>query len=370
MAGMGLGFTLGGVADQRIKQGALDLQAKNLKFQEDQLLHKQATENIAAWQKVVADAKSAFSGTSEEFLSKGAPLIAQAKQQIAALASATGIQIPDINAVLSGVSTKGDALEQEIAADKAKITAGVKESPGSTELTKLQEQRDAAVRAGDTKTAAELQHRIDKLGTVVGRTEQDLAVTGGVSKKRTADVRTSLQTLSGNLEELQIVADKFKETPMAGGALGQLLDTSKGIAGQIDQLFGTDLEGMVPGDRDKIVEARTQARFGVAMMLTTITGEASGRFTEQERRIAEETLRALNATSSPEQVIQAVDTAQQIMERSLRRFADELLTTSKLDLTKAENLDKAIGVLMENGLTQEQADNALIGILNRRGIKF
>lgn len=370
MAGMGLGFTLGGVADQRIRQGALDLQAKNLQFQEDQQIRKQVAENIAQWQKVVSDAKSAFSGTSEEFLSKGSPLIAQAKQQIAALASAAGMPVPDINAVLSGVSTKGDMLEQEIAGDMAKIEAGVKEDPGSTELVKLQRKRDAAAAAGDTRTANELQRRIDKLGTVVGRTPEDVAATGQTSKGRTQDLRVNLQELSGNIEELGIVSSKFEETPLAGGTIGQFLDVSKGIAGQIDQIVGTDIESLVPGDRDKIVEARTQARFGVAMMLSTITGEESGRFTEQERKIAEETLRALNASSSPGQIKVAVDTATRIMARSLRRTADELLTAAKIDLKDVNNLDKAIGILMENGLTQEQADEALIGILNRRGIKF
>ena len=235
-------------------------------------------------------------------------------------------------------------------------------------IVRLQRQRDDAISAGDTKAAQEIQDEIDKRGAIVGRTPEDVAVTGPISAKRTGEVREGLRAISGNIEELQITLAQFEDTPLAGGAIGAILDKAAGILGQFDQVLGTDLESALPGDQKKIKEARTSAKFTAALMLSTITGEDSGRFTDTERKIADQALATLEASSGPGQISTAMNTAVRIMERSLRRFADELFVASKIDLSDVNNLEKAHGILLENGLSSGQADGILLDVLEQRGI--
>ncbi|MES0339846.1 MAG: hypothetical protein ABUK15_07305 [Anaerolineales bacterium] len=255
--------------------------------------------------------------------------------------------------------------ETSAAVQKAGLT---EEVTGGTNLAKLQKDRAKAEAAGDTRLASELNKKIAKETTIVGRTEADVR-TGltGATPKDTDELRAGIRNMQGNLEELGKTMEAFASNPEAGGLLGTVLESAGGLLGQIP-FIGEDLANMLPGDQEKVKKARTQARFTVASMLTTITKEESGRFTDKERAIAQEAIGALDVTASPPQIQAALETAIEIMNDSQNRKIDELYSASGLDLASPVGLESFNKILIENRFTQDQADEAILDVMERRGI--
>ena len=240
---------------------------------------------------------------------------------------------------------------------------------GLTPLARLQKERDAAEAARDQRRIDEVNKKIEREITIVGRTPEDLR-TGltGTTPKDLDELRSGIRDLQGNLNNLEKTRKAFEANPEAGGILGAAIENIGGLLGQIP-FIGGNLEDMLPGDAEEVRKARTRARFVVSSMLSTITAEDSGRFTDTERRIAGEALGALDITASPRQIQTALETAFEIVTDSQNRKVDELFSASGLDLAKIEGVDAFNGILLNNGFTSKQAEDAIFTLLERRGIR-
>ena len=272
------------------------------------------------------------------------------------------------NSLISvGLNPASLDVEREKAEIKERAKAKFRE-PATTPLGRLQKQLEQQLAEGNLKAAQETQKLITKMGTIVGRTPEDVR-TGleGAIPKDIDELRAGIRDLQGNLEELEKTRKNFEDNPEAGGILGTALESAGGILGQIP-FIGGDLAEMLPGDQEKIKKARTQARFTVASMLTTITKEETGRFTDKERAIAQEAVGALDVTASPPQIQAALETAIEIMTASQNRKVDELLSAAQLNLADSSDLEKFNKILLENRFTQDQADDAILDVMERRGI--
>ena len=134
----------------------------------------------------------------------------------------------------------------------------------------------------------------------------------GVSDDTVEAARESVQTSQADIEELERSIAQFEENPEAGGITGTVIENVGGFLQQFG--FGPALEsaGIDPA---KVKEVRSQARLVVSRLLSTITAEESGRFTDRERQIAEQALGSLDETASPEQIKAAGTTALNMMRR-------------------------------------------------------
>ena len=100
-------------------------------------------------------------------------------------------------------------------------------------------------------------------------------------------------------------------------------------------------------------------------MLSTITGEESGRFTDREREIAEEVLGTLDPTASTEQISAALTQAVDLMKRSEGRQMVRFLQASGADLTLPEGEEAFVGVLMAQGFSEQRAIDAMLDLKER-----
>lgn len=367
MASQNLGFFLGGVRDQANKAAELGLRESQLELQNRQLMTTTITDQLNTLNEQAAKIKESGSWTPEveKFFREAAALGDKNAKAAGVNVSFTG----SLERTIAGTLTPEEQTQKEIADKQAKQAAGVEPPAEATpQIVKLQAQRDAAIRRGDLADAQQIQDQIDKLGTVVGLTAEDVASREGAKAgaKAAASAGEQVRALSGNIEELELTLQQFIAEPLAGGGIGAILDATAGIAGQLDILLNTNLEDLLPGDQEKITEARTSAQFAVALMLSTITGEESGRFTKAEQELTRATLRTLNESSSPGQIKTAFDTALRILGRSQRRFAETLFAESGLDLSNGDDIDAAHALLMKNGMTSDAADDLLISIMKRR----
>lgn len=248
---------------------------------------------------------------------------------------------------------------------EAAITA-----PPTSPLTKLQTERAAAEAAGDSRLVDELNKKIKKEITITGRTPEDVRTgLAGATVKDLDALRSGIRDLQSNLNNLEKTRKAFEANPEAGGILGSAIENIGGLLGQIP-FIGGDLEDMLPGDAEKVRKARTRARFVVSSMLSTITAEDSGRFTDTERRIASEALGALDITASPRQIQTALETAFEIVTDSQNRKVDELFSASGLDLASTEGRLALHKILSDNGFTSDQADISIDSLMARRGVRF
>lgn len=229
---------------------------------------------------------------------------------------------------------------------------------------------DNTFQSFDANDAAGIQRAIDSgavgpvnLG-VQAATASDLLT--GVSKKTVEEARESVQTSQADIEELERSIAQFEANPEAGGIAGTVIENVGGFLQQFG--FGPILEsaGIDPA---KVKEVRSQARLVVSRLLSTITAEESGRFTDRERQIAEQALGALDETASPEQIKAAGTTALQMMRRAQSRELNKLLIASGANLAEPEGEQRFVEILIRNGFETEAAIDAMLDLQERLGLK-
>lgn len=387
----GAGLFLGGVARQQnvdrqlsVQEAGLDLQKTRLKGELDKDQKDTAMSLISEQIKNIIDLKKQDTGSSEEFRQKMGNSLDLMVQQMADTAAGVGlgqITAESLNFQIDNTKTSKEESERQaldkLAQSEALQGGGVSQPAAETSagfgaersnVAVLQEERDAALAAGDTQTAKELSKIITKKGTIVGRTAEDLSVTG-FSPKDTMGIRNNIESFQANIKILEDTFDAFTANPLAGGISGVAIETLGGIAEQIP-LIGGDIANAIadPETREKIGEARSQARFAVSRMLSTITGEESGRFTEQERALAERTLKALDSSAGPTNIKAAFNVAIRVMKETQDRELNKLLSASGADIKQSKGREAFFNVLVKNGLSEDEAFEILLRMLETRGI--
>lgn len=136
-----------------------------------------------------------------------------------------------------------------------------------------------------------------------------------------------LEDAQRRIIQLTEVGSAIAENPRTAGVMGWLNETVGGAVGQVSPSLATGLSMMLTGvDPQRAAQLRADYRVIVAQNLTNITGEESGRYTEAERQIAEQTLRTLPLNASAEQVAGAFGN---LFSVELSREARELMRQGK-----------------------------------------
>ena len=103
---------------------------------------------------------------------------------------------------------------------------------------------------------------------------------------------------------------KITDTPGLTGLRGRAAELAGGIVGQVYAPLGRFLSEAISGATpDELADYRVGATTLIAGLIEEMSGEESGRFSGPERRIAETSVKALEKTSSAEQVGGAVRAA-------------------------------------------------------------
>jgi hypothetical protein len=150
-----------------------------------------------------------------------------------------------------------------------------------------------------------------------------------------------IENIGGIMEQLPVARELFRGTMQATGV-----------------------------DPKKVKEARTRARQVTARLLSSITGEESGRFTDAERKIAETVQSTLDPTASDEQIEVAMDTVTEITFDAAVRDVNNVALALEADLRTPDGINKVFSELTRQGLSEATATQLLVTSLQARGMSL
>ncbi len=188
-------------------------------------------------------------------------------------------------------------------------------------------------------------------------------VTGGASetltRKEGQELRGTQREAVASLDEASALLKRTQQTPGAGGIRGFLAEKVGGVLGQapfgtgepLETWFTKAIAGATP---EEVNAVRTKHRVFVAQMLSAITGEESGRFSEPERQIAEKTLKGLDANASNAQIISATKTVMELSVDAELRSTEELGRPA-YDLSKDSDIQRFGEYLLDLGFNEDEA---------------
>lgn len=238
-------------------------------------------------------------------------------------------------------------------------------NPPISPAARLEQDRDAAISEGRYSDAGEIQDVITKMGTVTGRTPEDLSQTQTFEQvllEPTPEDITRLRThFRENQGSFETARDTLSSVTEAGGfavgALGAVTESVTGTLGQLGtfgEFFNEAFEKATGAEREKLTDARTRMREGVASQLSEITEEESGRFTKDERQLANEVLAGLTASADIDRVIQAYTTYMTILNASDVRHAREIVQNSGIDLRTPDGINRLGNTLRQLGTSEDR----------------
>jgi hypothetical protein len=136
------------------------------------------------------------------------------------------------------------------------------------------------------------------------------------------DVRKENEATANMLGETAIALRRNRNAPGAAGFRGAAQEFVEGTVGQVPGVgepiseFAEEMTGV---DATELAAIRTQGRVLVARMITTITGEESGRYTQQEQELARKTEGQLDLLKTADQIEGALSELQSIKLRGEMR---------------------------------------------------
>lgn len=235
--------------------------------------------------------------------------------------------------------------------------------PSEPIIVRLQRAKTNALGQGKVEAAAEIQAQIDSLGASESFDPRNKLDT---SKKEDEQLRGAIKSGAAAGKTIQNVLDEFIATPEAGGITGTITEGVGGVAQQLG--LGGVAEALAGASIGEITAVRTQARLAVSQLLSTVTGETSGRFTDTERKIAQEILRSLDINASPDQIKSALSTFQKINDTTMLREVSSLASRSELNLRKSTDLQKLMKTLRDQGLSEQDSLDLITKLLTSEGI--
>lgn len=177
------------------------------------------------------------------------------------------------------------------------------------------------------------------------------------------DQYNRIRVAKNGLAKAQSAYDAFREAPGSGGFTGKIADVVGGALGQIPIVGGTLEDGislaLTGGTVEENTAARTRATNLAADLLSEITGEESGRFTEAERDLAFQTLRQLRVSNSDRQIASAYRTFIEISLNSVDKENREAGEPVRFNTRTKEGALDYVNNLIKRGFTEEQAVAAL-----------
>ena len=168
------------------------------------------------------------------------------------------------------------------------------------------------------------------------------------------------------IAELSNVRARLLQTPEATGLSGLGIEKLGGLAEQVTDLVGIDNDWFPTAE---VQGVRTDLAALMGQYIPTVTGDESGRYSDQDMRRAEAALPARNPTASFGQVKAALDTLEDVEVRARARalmrgdgFAPGV------DLTYNDGRRRYAQQLMDEGKTPEQAAEIIIDLVDKYGI--
>lgn len=407
------GFALGAIADSRretlaaSQQGrALNLKEKAIDNQDDQAkaaataaaetaklkrlddIKKGATAGVEAIRQAVVSGKPPESmesirqitQTQINSLEDPAVIARLNKALEAALATQSTVVSDAQNAgkgEAAGAVAKRDALtgagvDPATAANSSGLTAPTAVQPPN--IVRLQQAEKAAREAGKLDEANEIAAQIKKIGTITGRTEQDVAgSTVGTTGDKTAlrNLGEGFRGASSNIREIELSLDKMRETPDSVGIPGFIEENIGGLIRQIPVLSDAAIEIDAiksPEEAKKIASARSQASAVALNLVQTVIDEP--RVSDQERARAEKLSRQLEAGADFPVIEEALKTTLEFFKRRATDNGVQIMFESGLkpaDLQTEEGAQKLVDQFMRQGLSEDRAIDQLILVRTRVG---
>jgi len=166
-----------------------------------------------------------------------------------------------------------------------------------------------------------------------GKTSFDIKARQG----RKDEAVQNLQEGVSAIANISITMDELEKASSAGGLSGLAIEKIGGFLGQFSEAAEEGFAAFFGDATPQEVQAiRTRARVIVAQMLSEITGEESGRFTEAERALAVEALKSLDPNASPTQIRSALAVGLELQLLSRDRQLTVAGVTPKFDLETKE----------------------------------
>lgn len=388
--------------DQAYRQGTLSLQDRAIRVQENAENYKreqdlatradQTIKDIMATIKETVVAARETGHTPEQAAAAVKPLL----DKVVSLSDKTGLKsdhyVNQVNsmiaaptstelAIAQGAAKGAGALAQAetlvsggVGRQSALETAGVKGPPKEIDLRTFS-MPDGTVKSVRADDAAGIDAALAAGGVSTPMSVRASDV-GGLAvatpdKKAIADASKSIRDTQTNLEELQKTLDDFKKTPEAAGIPGEIIEKVGGIVEQLPWGIGDEALNAAGVDIKAVTKARTQARAAIGQTLRLVSQDNS-RFSDADRKLAEQTLQVLTPTAGDDTVRSAFDTVINIMKRQQLKDIDEIRVAAKIsikDLETDEGVNKLGDLLTNKGMTADQAIEAIYNIKQRHGLR-
>lgn len=177
------------------------------------------------------------------------------------------------------------------------------------------------------------------------------------------DLRERMERNSDLRGELAIAMRRNRDIPGAAGVRGATQAAIEGTLGQIPGVgdAATEIAAEITGaDAREIARMRTQAKLIVARLVPVVTGDTSGRYTEQEQARTKEVQSQLELFKTPTQIDGALSEIQAISLRGDVRllgqsFIDET-AGEKIDFSTDEGINRWGNILVDKfALTEDDA---------------
>lgn len=269
----------------------------------------------------------------------------------------------------------GPPTTEQSEAQRTTIFGEEPKDPLANELVKLQTQRDTLNTAMEKasprqktnldKQVAEIDARIAKITTITGRTEQDVLTKNQVGKSKLAADKGAT-----NVGRIGQILGELSDAPRAIGIPGLVSENIGGLLGQIpgagpdmEEAFSKAVTGLGAEESKRMRSAFIDTS---AAMLSAITGEESGRYTEAERELANKALGALRTTSTVTQARAGFKRAMEITLAAQRRDAKNAGQEVE-SLTTREGITALGNRLTGTGMSEEDAKDVIRELIRIEG---
>lgn len=193
-------------------------------------------------------------------------------------------------------------------------------------------------------------------------------------EKEVSAARKALRQSQSDVSEINRTIEEFKKNPAAAGITGHLIEKIGGLTQQIPLIGPAAVkaaEGVSGVKLEDVTKTRTEAILSIGKAIRLVTQDPS-RFSEGDRKLTENAVKALDPSASNDQVVAALNTIQAALKRtSLSDAADTLRVAAKIeinDLKTDAGINKLGKILMNNGMNADQAIEAIDYLMKRNGL--
>jgi hypothetical protein len=200
----------------------------------------------------------------------------------------------------------------------------------------------------------------------------DAGGTTSVDPKTVREARVRVRDTTSTLAKVDDAAKAFKKNPEAGGVSGFLIDKVGGLVEQLPGGIGEELTSAAGIDTAAVQEARTKARTVLGNLISTITGDTSGRYSDRDVKAAEQAIPATKETSSPKQIQAAYAAIHESLVETRLDAVEDLRSAANIsddDLGTEEGVEKLGSILTKHRMGPEEAAKVIGQVRKRLGIK-